>query len=90
MINEIIKEGMYFDFPLGRGMVINTSMKNGNFYINVAFGDDGDYKEMVFRIYQVIDKGDTVDFVEVTDATLSGELNSEWIVRGMLEENEAE
>lgn len=85
MIDSIIKEGMYLDFPEGSGMIINTDKKDDDFYINVAFGEGESIEDATFKIYQVIDKGDNVDFVPVSDEKLAGELNAEWIARGMLD-----
>lgn len=85
MIDSIIKEGMNLDFPEGSGMIINTDKKDDDFYINVAFGEGENIEDTTFKIYQVIDKGDNVDFAPVSDEKLAGELNAEWIAREMLD-----
>ena len=85
MIDTVIKEGLCLDFPEGNGVIINSKFREGNYYINVAFGDEENLEEVNFKVYQVVDNGDKVNFVLVTNEELVGELNSGWVAKGLID-----
>lgn len=91
MMEDIIKEGMVINFPDGEGTIINIEMKDNDYYVNVAFNYNESYKKTKFKIYQVVDKGDKVDFVLVTDSELAEDLFAKWLAQEIVdvsEENE--
>ena len=78
-MNEIIIEGMVLDFYGNPGTICFKTIKDGNLYVNVSFGEIEDYENMVFKVFLVKDLGTNVDFIEVEDKELLGDLTSAWV-----------